>query len=374
MDSASLQRLGKTMVRLVYTIGLACGMLVALMGCGSQENILQPWPTLLADPPGLLALSPYNIQGEVKNPRMFYGRDRELRQIMQTATPQFLLVGPRRIGKSSLLRRLQDELPKQRPALLLLSLDVIGIDKPAGLAQLPAHRLRRAALPAGDEPQAVAYIDDLLRSHFTDAGRQGLLLIDEVDRLVEADAAADFPLLNRLRSLQHDGVCSFILAGYWYLYQRTLDHFVCDQLLTQLERERTLVITPKHLHQVERSQAVHNHLGEFFRMNTGSGTQLAIYGLLDAETFTQSETHATLERSVGKDVPMWVVDQLLLQLTLYGLITKTGEGYCWTIPLVHDTLRAEHERNYRVKRLLQELPEHFAAWITPQKDGSSSSL
>ena len=173
---------------------------------------------------GLLALSPYSIQGEVKNPHMFYGRERDLREIVQAATPQFLLVGPRRIGKSSLLRRLQDELPRQRPALLVLSVDLLGIGEPIQFAQLLARRLRRTPASASAVQNAAAYTDDLLRSHFTEVGQQGLIMIDEVDMLVEADAAAGFPLLSRLRSLQHDGVCSFILAGYWYLYVRTLDH------------------------------------------------------------------------------------------------------------------------------------------------------
>jgi hypothetical protein len=96
--------------------------------------------------------------------------------------------------------------------------------------------------------------------------------------------------------------------------------------------------------------------------------------LLEAERFTQAETHETLEHSTGKDVPMWVIDELLLQLTLYGLITKSADGYCWTIPLVHDTLRADPERVYRVQRLVQELPENFAAWITPYRGSAQSAL
>jgi hypothetical protein len=63
------------------------------------------------------------------------------------------------------------------------------------------------------------------------------------------------------------------------------------------------------------------------------------------------------------------MDQILLQLTLYGLITQGHGTYRWTIPLVCDTLRADPERVYRRQRLLQELPAHFAAWITPQMGG-----
>ena len=208
------------------------------------------------------------------------------------------------------------------------------------------------------------------------------------------------------RSLQADGVCSFILADYWYLYLRILDQgspvhnfatvrelrpldaesgrilasepmarlgityadptlptnivqhtgrypsliqCLCDQLLKQLERDRTLVITPAYLAQVEQSQAVHNHLVEFFHMNTGSGTQLTVYPLLAVESFTQSEAHESLERSVRKTIPLWVIDQILLQLTPYGLVTKTGNDYRWTIPLGCDTLLTNGARTLQTE-------------------------
>jgi len=63
-----------------------------------------------------------------------------------------------------------------------------------------------------------------LREKFADTARPGLILIDEADSLIETDAAAGFPLLAALCSLQAEGVCSFILTGYWYLFRWTLDH------------------------------------------------------------------------------------------------------------------------------------------------------
>src|SRR5205085_11341911 len=75
---------------------------------------------------GLLVLPLYSPDGEVRNPSMFYGRDRELREMIQAAAPQCLLVGPRRIGKSSLLHRLQDEDSRQRPALQIVSRTLLG--------------------------------------------------------------------------------------------------------------------------------------------------------------------------------------------------------------------------------------------------------
>lgn len=288
---------------------------------------------------------------------------------------------------------------------------------------------RRHPTPAGEAQAQATTIDDMLRAHFADPQRPGLLLIDESDALVEADAAAGFPLLNRWRSLQAEGVCSFILAGYWYLYLHTLDHsspvynfatvyelgpldaesgrilasepltrlgltyadpevpvrlvqrtggypspiqLLCDQLLKQLERHRTLVITPEHLTQVEQSPAVLQQLGEFFRMNTGLGTQLAVYQLLESEAFTQEVTHTSLEQATERTVPLPVIQQLLLQLTLYGLVTYSDGAYRWTIPLVRDTLLADPERPYRVQRLRAELPVSFAAWITPQREGTQA--
>jgi len=68
---------------------------------------------------------------------------------------------------------------------------------------------------------------------------------------------------------------------------------------------------------------------------------------------------------VGKEIPLRVIEQTLLQFVLYGLVAESEDHYTWTIPLVRDTLLAGRDREYRVSQLLKELPKDFVAWITP---------
>ena len=109
----------------------------------------------------------------------------------------------------------------------------------------------------------------------------------------------------------------------------SLIQFLCDQLLKQLERDRTLVITPEHLTQVEHSPELYQHLGEFFRMNTGLGTQLAVYHLLESEAFTQEaaahlpRTHYRPSRTAPGDPAAPVAINPL----------RPGDTHWWRLPL-----------------------------------------
>jgi hypothetical protein len=174
----------------------------------------------------LLALSPYHTEGAViGNSDMFYGRDRVVRELMQAQLPQCLLVGPRRVGKTSLLYRLQTQLPVRRPEVQLFMLDLLGVREVGRFASRLCRRLELPALTSGlDSYENAVQLAERLREKFADAARPGLILVDEADDIIEADATAGFPLLAALRSLQAEGVCSFILTGYWSLFRWTLDH------------------------------------------------------------------------------------------------------------------------------------------------------
>jgi hypothetical protein len=300
---------------------------------------------------------------------------------------------------------------------------MLGIKDPLRAVRTLARRLNLPFSPEGNDlPAHAVQLAELLRERCADPAHPGLILLDEADALIEADAAAGFPLLAELRSLQAEGYCSFILAGYWYLFRRTLDHsspvhnfapverlgpleteagrhlatepmsrlgvryeddaialrivehtgsypsliqFICDQMLEQLKREPTLVLTARHLQQVEENQNVRDYLSGFFRFNTGAGAQILVYQLLAHDDFSLAQAHACLERTLQREVPLWVIERILLQLVIFGLVTEFNDRYRWSIPLLRTTLLAGEDREYRVARLLQELPADFSAWITP---------
>ncbi len=375
----------------------------------------------------LLALSPYRPEGAVRSAAMFYGRGRLLRELMTADPLHFLLVGPRRVGKSSVLRRLREDLRVVRPELPVVHLDLGGVSEPGRVLRKLASRLALPEPAAGDDPARDA---DLLTSLLTEgfAGRPGVLLIDEADALVRIDAGRGHPLLSALRTLEAEGVCGCVLAGYWDLYRRTLDHssplynfapvrrlgpldpesgrdlarepmgrlglrwsdpslpvrvcersggypnliqLVCDQLLAELREGRSLTLTADHLDRAERGSRVRDYLVESFAMNTLPASQVMVDGLLVRERFTTSEAHGVLEEAVGREVPIGVLDELLVQLVLYGFARRSGDGYEWTIPLLREALLTAPDREYRIRRRVSELGTDALAWVMASDLGYS---
>lgn len=364
----------------------------------------------------LLALSPYSTKGPVKDPTMFYGRNRLIRELLNAPSLHMLLVGPRRVGKTSVLRRLAKELREQRDDLDVVGVDLLAQDRFERVARKLGRELAGPRVPdppAGDEAD---WLEGLLRRRF--AKRQGLLLIDEADNLVELDETRGFPLISTLRSLHSEDVCSVILTGYWHLYRRTLDHSgplnnlasecrlgplrpdtatalasqplkrlglvwedeelpkylaertggypdliqaVCDLLLEELKRHRSLVLTRAYLERAE--DELRARLIRSFRINALGACQLMVDRLLEVEVFTGADAHDALEEASGRDVPLSVRDLLLEQLVLFGFAERSRESYRWTIPLLRETLLGDPDRANRRRRLLDELPKEPAAWL-----------
>jgi ligand-binding sensor domain-containing protein len=218
----------------------------------------------------LLTSSPYSHEGDVKSATMFVGRDALLRDLATAASPQAILVGPRRVGKTSLLKRLAQTLRLNRPEFDVHFLDLLGIKtyEDAAVALQVAMETARFASGAGassgqfsvvaraalegvpaESPEAV--IIQLIRVRQQHTGRRVVLLIDEGDALVKTDAERDFPLLNALRALQAQDLCAVVMAGYLYLYRQALSqgsplyNFARVLLLGPLEQSEAVELSTK---------------------------------------------------------------------------------------------------------------------------------
>jgi hypothetical protein len=390
----------------------------------------------------LLGLSPYTTAGEVKDERMFFGRVGLLKELLLAPVVQHILVGPRRVGKTSLLKRLLRELPARRPEVDPVFLDLLGVADHARAARALARELG-VTLPATAPPE-VAFAE-ILRAHFQQTAiapapaepapdvpyrtswgeappgappneairRHGVVLIDEADGLVEADAARGFPLLAALRALQAEGVCSFVLAGYQYLYREALNqrsplyNFAITRLLGPIEPEaardlalvpmqrlgitytdpdlpariaaRTggypgfiqllcdaalgvlrevgsgdLALSPEHIAQAE--ERVATDLRDIFLMNVGQKAQLVAYLLLDRNDFSAADAQEQLTRTLGRPLPIETAEQALLELRLFGFVVKEHDRFSWSIPLLCDSLRLG-DRTRAAGELLEELAQ-----------------
>ena len=152
-------------------------------------------------------ISPYQTSLGVRKESGFFGRTRILSDILNRGEPaNYLVVGGRQLGKSSLLLALQ------RRFTGLKGIDCRYLS--VGLASIESGLAAALGLPA------VTPLPDLLRQLAqVPSGTRRVLLLDEADAFVAADAARGYACLNGFRSLTDEGRCHFILAGFWSLYR-----------------------------------------------------------------------------------------------------------------------------------------------------------
>ncbi|MBN1206343.1 MAG: PD40 domain-containing protein [Myxococcaceae bacterium] len=152
-------------------------------------------------------LSPYQVAGGVKLENLFFGREREVRAIADRSMRNFLVVGQRQMGKSSLLlavlRRLQ-----ARPELDAHYVELADADLHRRLAR------ERERVPADGSP-----LPPFVEVAAGVPSRPRVWLIDETDDFISADAKAGYPVLQAMRALAEEGRAYFILAGFWDLYR-----------------------------------------------------------------------------------------------------------------------------------------------------------
>jgi hypothetical protein len=343
---------------------------------------------------GLVALSPYATSGEVGEEQMFFGRVGLLREMLLAPQVQAIVVGPRRVGKTSLLKRLQKEIPGRHAHVEAIFVDLYGDEDYKSALRSLARNLG-AKVPDDLPPEEA--IAEMLRARSAETKKKCVVLFDEADGLAEADAKNGYPLLNAMRTLQAEGVCSFVLAGYLYLYRETLDQrsplynfatvrvvgplepeaardlarvpmerlgvayadpdlpariaaqtggypsFVqtlCDALLGVLREQGDgdLVLTAAHLARAE--DRVGTELRAIFAANADRDAQLLVYALLDADAFTTADAEQALSRTVGHPASRRDVENALQQLRLFGFLVDKAGSYTWAIPLLRASLRA----------------------------------
>jgi hypothetical protein len=176
-----------------------------------QPGALEGLVGLLARQLKVTRISPYQTHGGITRPAAFFGREALLARVLNREPGNYLLVGGRQLGKTSLMKAIERRFaghPRVHCAYL----------------SLRDHRLTvRLALELGLAEDTG--IDGLVAALSARAdGRRVLLLIDETDLFLRAEAAQGYPQLAALRALSEEGRCHFMLAGFWDLYEAvTLD-------------------------------------------------------------------------------------------------------------------------------------------------------
>lgn len=176
-----------------------------------QPGALEMLVDLLARQLRVTRISPYQTHGGITRPGAFFGRESLLARVLNREPGNYLLVGGRQLGKTSLMKAIERRFAghprvhcvylslRDHRLTLRLALE-LGLAEDTGIDALVAELSARAA------------------------GRGLLLLIDETDLFLRAEAAQGYPQLGALRALSEEGRCHFMLAGFWDLYEAvTLD-------------------------------------------------------------------------------------------------------------------------------------------------------
>jgi hypothetical protein len=172
------------------------------------------------------ALSPYKTQGPVTGD-VFFGRQSEIRRIIETPRTQYAIVGARRIGKTSLLLALRDRVNNSRQPDNMIAVYIDAcMDK--NVSSFQEHITRELCKETESRPRTFTWIDPGpsffhdLRHNLRDTGYKFLILVDEIDAIL-GSRDGDAALLTFIRSAANEGYVRFVCAGYKTLYDRLQD-------------------------------------------------------------------------------------------------------------------------------------------------------
>jgi hypothetical protein len=150
-----------------------------------------------------IVANPFQAGGRLRDPKHFVGRESDLRQILSRVAnmDSVSVVGPRRIGKSSLLNHIvatgRRRLDQSQPYLFRY-IDLQPLDAVEEFYNLACEVIAEKPGQSYDDLKTV--ID----------GKKIVLCLDEFEKSVEADFGAEF--FDEMRSLAQTGNLALIIA------------------------------------------------------------------------------------------------------------------------------------------------------------------
>jgi hypothetical protein len=180
--------------------------LASIIQDGSTQRLVE---VVLRQGIGLYSLSPYVVNGPVPE-RMFFGREQEVKVVSQNiADRDYVVLGGRRIGKSSLLQRI-NRLLNSDPRYQAVYINCEDKVEHSELLQALGDDFS-IDLDSADPRSFRTFVAKLAKG---DASRRLVFVMDEIDELLAHAIEADGLRLFRVfRSLSHEGACRFVFSG-----------------------------------------------------------------------------------------------------------------------------------------------------------------
>lgn len=205
------------------------------------------------------APNPYDPDLLVNTPvEMFYGRQAERNKIAAPAGSSFIS-GGRRLGKSALLRSVQQSLDGTDVHALLIVIQHVAATPPHDPAELwpllTARLIATKVLPADTEGTAEAFSGGVRAWLADNPERRLLLMLDECDFFLRADANSSFRNVAALRDLMSDaGRFKVVFSGlqhvarYRKLPNQPLSHLPQPLVIGPLDASAASRLVRRPLH------------------------------------------------------------------------------------------------------------------------------
>ena len=174
-----------------------------------SPNAAEALAHILAAQINLSQISPYHTANAVPRDSLFFGRQELLTHILGREPANYILVGGRQVGKSSVLRTIERHYAND-PAV------------DCRYRSIERRDLRGVLSRSLDLPAETSWDEVYEQLRRPEPGRYRLLLLDEMDVFVQQDAAHGYSVLREFRNLASEQSCYFILAGFWHLYESGL--------------------------------------------------------------------------------------------------------------------------------------------------------
>lgn len=170
----------------------------------SREKVLKLLSDIFSRHLRLDSISPYQPNQSINDSSMFFGREDKITKVTQREIKNYLVMGARRVGKSSLLkaiyRKLKDNKTIESYYFALSQetleeklIDVLNLTNISTLKEV--------------------------KNYLKKQNKSYIFLIDETDDFIEMDKKNNYHTLKILREMSEEKYAFFLLAGFWQLYK-----------------------------------------------------------------------------------------------------------------------------------------------------------
>jgi hypothetical protein len=360
-------------------------------------------------------LAPYETTAPVTGSR-FFGRDLEISRLINNPNTNYLVLGIRRIGKTSLVKEAMLRLLQKKEPPLAIYLDCSDLTNTGDFVREVVRKLEPRELPRIDMQKYVFYFPNFLERMHLKYHRQLVFVLDEIDRLVVAQKD-DKEVFRMLRVSFNEGHCRYIFAGFrdalheaheltspqynfsqpMYLsefshqqarhlilkpmeslrihvsnpedvvgriYAETagypnLIQYYCMVLIRKIEQEGVREIGIKDLIDVYNDTGFKNHLLSSFIQNTQNREKAVVYALLKnsgkayEKGFTQKFIDASLRRQ-NIEFSLQQIDTACSVLKTAGFLQQKGREYFFASPVFVRVLLDSYDPEFSLHKVKEE--------------------